>query len=75
MDTQRIAVVQYGDNWRVVRAEGGCGELLGYDDAVHLAERLARLASWRGRPVDVLVHRGTELREHLRFPGSPHVSG
>lgn len=74
MTIRKIAVVQFGDYWRIVDSDGRHGDPLAYDLALAGAETLARLARWQGLDVDLLVHRGAELREHLSLrdatPGS-----
>lgn len=67
MDTQKLAVVQQGDRWRIVDPGGPRTELATYDEALTRAERLARRAFWQGQDVDVLIHRDAELKPHLRL--------
>ena len=73
METQKLAVVQHGDHWRIVDPDGLRGEVLTYDEAMARAERLARRAYWQGCDIDLLVHRGAELTSHLslRSPAAP----
>jgi hypothetical protein len=75
MFTRKIAVVQYEDYWRIVDQDGRQGEPLTYEVALAGAETLARVARWQGLDVDVLVHRGNELRMHLKFRDPAHVKG
>lgn len=74
MKSKTIAVVQYGQLWRVIRGDGRPGEPLPYRDALKYAERLARLARWQGLDVEVLVHQGGELRPHLQLSASANVA-
>lgn len=67
MTMYTIAVVQFGELWRVVQDDGRHGDALPYGDAVKYAERLARLARWQGYDVEVLVHRDGELRPHMQL--------
>ncbi|HWW27507.1 MAG TPA: hypothetical protein VNZ85_16615 [Caulobacter sp.] len=67
MDTQKLAVVQQGDHWRIVAPGGLSTELATYDEALTRAERLARRAFWQGQNVEVLIHRDAELKAYLRL--------